>query len=527
MEMECCSYMLPLVASCFFFLCSFFHALLATRRRSGDVCCGSRHAPRSHPVLGCLVEFYRNRRRLLDWYTGLLAASPSQTVVVERLGARRTVVTANPANVEHLLKANFGNYPKGKPFTEVLGDLLGGGIFNADGEPWRAQRKLVSHEFTARALREQVGAALEAEARARLVPALDAAAAGGGEVDVQELLRQFAFNVICRVSLGADPGDETALPLSRLAAAFDAAAAIVARRGAAPVAAVWKAKRALGVGSEQRLREEVGVIHDAITELVRRGRRKHRSRDDLVSRMAAAGYGNEAIRDMVISFVMAGRDTTSSALTWFFWLMTRHRDVEDEVLGEIESASRTCGRDGDGGVGVGVDLDGSRRMRVLHAALCETMRLYPPVAWDSKHAAGADVLPDGTRVARGDRVTYFPYGMGRMESIWGADAGEFRPRRWLLAPPQDGEGVSPFKFPVFQGGPRACLGKEMAFLQMKFVASAVLRRFELRAVDEGRSPVFVPLLTAHMAGGLRVTVRRRTRQQKGTCCESAVASRTS
>jgi cytochrome P450 len=468
-------------------------------------------------VLGCLVEFYRNRRRLLDWYTGLLAASPSQTVVVARLGARRTVVTANPANVEHLLKANFGNYPKGKPFTEVLGDLLGGGIFNADGEPWRAQRKLVSHEFTARALREQVGAALEAEARARLVPALDAAAASGGEVDVQELLRQFAFNVICRVSLGADPGDETALPLSRLAAAFDAAAAIIARRGAAPVATVWKAKRALGVGSERRLREEVEVIHEAITELVRRERKKNRSRDDLVSRMAAAGYGDEAIRDMVISFIMAGRDTTSSALTWFFWLMTRHRDVEDEVLGELESASRAFGRDG-----VGVDLDVSRRMRVLHAALCETMRLHPPLAWDSKHAAEADVLPDGTRVERGDRVTYFPYGMGRMEAIWGADAGEFRPRRWL-APPQD-EGVSPFKFPVSQGGPRTCLGKEMAFLQMKFVASAVLRRFELQAVDEGRSPVFVPLLTAHMAGGLKVTVRRRTRQQKGTC-EATAAMR--
>ncbi|OEL27464.1 Cytochrome P450 94B3 [Dichanthelium oligosanthes] len=516
MEMESCSYMLSLVASCFFFLCSFCHALLATRR-SGNVCCGSRHhAPRSHPVLGCLVEFYRNRHRLLDWYTGLLAASPSQTVVVERLGARRTVVTANPVNVEHILKAKFGNYPKGKPFTEVLGDLLGGGIFNVDGEQWRAQRKLVSHEFTARALREQVGAALEAEARARLVPALDAAAATGGEVDVQELLRQFAFNVICRVSLGADPGEEMALPLSRLAAAFDAAAAIIARRGAAPVAAVWKAKRALGVGSERRLREEVEVIYDTITELIRGRRRKRPARragDDLVSRMAAAGYGDEAIRDMVISFIMAGRDTTSSALTWFFWLMTRHRDVEDEVLGEIES--RTCGHDSGDGVVVGLDLDGSRKMHVLHAALCETMRLYPPVAWDSKHAAEADVLPDGTRVERGDRVTYFPYGMGRMETIWGADASEFRPRRWLQALAQD-ESVSPFKFPVFQGGPRTCLGKEMAFLQMKFVVSAMLRRFELRAVDENRSPVFVPLLTAHMAGGLKVTVRRR-RHQNGAC----------
>ncbi|KAF8666396.1 hypothetical protein HU200_053503 [Digitaria exilis] len=525
MEMESCNYMLPLVASCFFFLCTFCHALLATR--TSNVCSGLRHAPRSHPVLGCLVEFYRNRRRLLDWYTGLLAASPSQTFVVERLGARRTVVTANPANVEHILKGNFGNYPKGKPFTETLGDLLGGGIFNVDGEPWRAQRKLVSHEFTARALRERVGPALDAEARARLLPALDAAAgAGGGEVamavvDVQELLRQFAFNVICRVSLGAGDDEETPLlpVMSRLASAFDAAAAIVARRGAAPVAAVWKAKRALGVGSERRLREEMAVIHGAITELIllRRARRRGEG-DDLVSRMAAAGYGDEAIRDMVISFIMAGRDTTSSALTWFFWLMTRHRDVEAEVLREITDEHHDLA--GDGKV-AGVGLDASRRMRALHAALCETMRLYPPVAWDSKHAAEGDVLPDGTVVGPGDRVTYFPYGMGRMEAIWGADAGEFRPWRWLTSPAaahggEAGDGVSAFEFPVFQGGPRTCLGKEMAFLQMKFVASAVLRRFELRAAEESREPVFVPLLTAHMAGGLKVTVRRRTKSG-GTC----------
>lgn len=63
---------------------------------------------------------------------------------------------------------------------------------------------------------------------------------------------------------------------------------------------------------------------------------------------------------------------------------------------------------------------------------------------------------------------------------------------------------------MFQGGPRTCLGKEMAFVQMKFVASAVLRRFKFRPVDEGRTPAFVPLMTAHMAGGLNVTVRRRT-----------------
>ncbi|CAN6362951.1 unnamed protein product [Urochloa humidicola] len=520
-----------LVACCLLLL------LYGARLRSGW---SHGHGPRSFPVIGCLVAFYQNRRRLLDWYTELLAASPTQTIVVDRLGARRTVVTANPANVEHILKGNFGNYPKGKPFTDILGDLLGTGIFNVDGDLWYAQRKLVSHEFSARALRELEFAVLEDEAASRLVPALALAAARGAAVDMQDLLRRFSFDVICRVSLGVDPGClDPALPAAppRLAAAFDAAAGIIARRGAAPVAAVWKAKRALGLGDERRLRDEIAVIHEAVMDLIHI-RKKERAllhagggdnggrRSDLLSRMIECGYPDEAIRDMVISFIMAGRDTTSSALTWFFWLLTRHREVEREVLEEVAG----------GGAGGGA-AGGQGRMRTLHAALCETMRLYPPVAWDSKHAAAGDVLPDGTRVGRGDRVTYFQYGMGRMESIWGADAAEFSLRRWLApAPtlPEDASGggapaaaaiggVSPFKYPVFQAGPRTCLGKEMAFVQMKFVASTVLRRFELAPVDEGRVPVFLPLMTAHMAGGLNVTVRSRGLDQTAAPAAAAAA----
>ncbi|KAJ8491914.1 hypothetical protein OPV22_013635 [Ensete ventricosum] len=137
------------------------------------------------------------------------------------------------------------------------------------------------------------------------------------------------------------------------------------------------------------------------------------------------------------------------------------------------------------------------------------MRLYPPVVWDSKHAASDDVLPDGTRIREGDRVTYFPYGMGRMERLWGGNCLEFDYRRWLS---ESGEVVreSPFKFPVFQAGPRICLGKEMAFLKMKYIAAAVLGEFALRRVEsERQKPTLVPMLTAHMAGGLQMVVETR------------------
>ncbi|XP_042394852.1 cytochrome P450 94B3-like [Zingiber officinale] len=485
------------IAFFFLFLFLFLFILLHCRAATSNF-----YGPKNHPLIGSIVAFYRNRHRLLDWYTDLLAASPSQTFVLRRFGARRTVVTANPANVEHILKTNFPNYPKGRPFTDILGDLLGSGIFNADGDLWLTQRKLASHHFSTRSLEHFALTVLHCETYSRLLPVLHSAAAA---VDLQDLLRRFAFDAVCRVSLGTDPLFlHPSLPCSPLADAFELAAAISARRGTAPVAAVWKIKRALGLGSESRLREAVLQLHADIYAIIAARKTEimiDGAGNDLLSRLIAGGHKDEVVRDMAISFVMAGRDTTSSALTWFFWLMTRHPSAEAEV---VEEVVKRIGRHGT------IDYAALKEMKILEACLCESMRLYPPVVWDSKHAAADDELPDGTRVRKGDRVTYCPYGMGRMEALWGKTWAEFDHQRWLTTTAEVVR-ESPYKFAVFQAGPRLCLGKEMAFVQMKYVAAAVLREFKLRReeADDGQPPELVPLLTAHMAGGLRVRVEKR------------------
>ncbi|KAG9446157.1 hypothetical protein H6P81_012285 [Aristolochia fimbriata] len=467
----------------------------------------SRLKPPTYPFLGCLIGFYKNRRRLLDWYTDLLAESPAQTIIVSRLGATRTIVTADPENVEYILKTRFDNFPKGKTFTDILGDFLGRGIFNSDGSLWYAQRKAAtaSHRFSTRSLREYTATTLGKGVNQRLLPILDRASTENRVVDLQDLLRRLAFDSVCVVSLGRDPASlHPSFPASPLARSFDVASEISARRAAAPVFILWKIKRALGIGSEKVLREAIDHVHGSVTDLIRSRKaelimEKTQKKDDLLSVLIEGGHEEEVIRDMVISFIMAGRDTTSAALTWFFWLVSRHPEIEKQVVKEAEAWTWN-----------NLDsYDGLKEMKMLEACLCESMRLYPPVVWDSKHAVSDDALPDGTGVRRGDRVTYFPYGMGRMERLWGKDWAEFRPARWMgdeggVAPSR----VSPFKFPVFQAGPRVCLGKEMAFVQMKYVAASVLRRFEIRPCSS-RQPVFVPLLTAYMAGGFKVTLRRR------------------
>ncbi|GAB2223669.1 hypothetical protein Drorol1_Dr00004407 [Drosera rotundifolia] len=465
----------------------------------------TKQAPPTYPLIGCLISFYKNRHRLLDWYTDMLSECPTQTISIRRLGATPIFVTANPANVEYILKTNFSNFPKGKPFTDILGDLLGHGIFNVDGDMWARQRKLASHEFSTKSLREFVGRVLEEEVDDRLIPLLESAIQDDIIINLQDVLKRFTYDTICKVSLGTDP---RCLYLSRpsppLVQAFETAAQICAARAAAPIYAVWKIKRALNIGSEKKLREAVRIVHSSVEDIIVNKKNHSMSGDgqesDLLSRLLSAGNGDEIVRDMVVSFIMAGRDTTSAAMTWLFYSLSRDPSVKEKILNEVKTTTLSS------------DYDSLKSMKYLHACLCETMRLFPPVAWDSKHAARDDVLPDGTKVKKGNRVTYLPYGMGRMETIWGDDWFEFKPDRWFEDSPQGDDkvlkSVSPYVFPVFQAGPRVCLGKEMAFMQMKYVVTMILKRFEFQPVSL-EPAIFVPYLTAQMAGGFKIRVKRR------------------
>ncbi|KAL3526292.1 hypothetical protein ACH5RR_010948 [Cinchona calisaya] len=503
-----------------------------------------RHGPPSHPVLGSLISFYKNRHRLLDWYTDLLSHSPTQTIVVSRFGATTTVVTANPQNVEYILKTNFSNFPKGRPFTQILGDFLGNGIFNVDGDVWQTQRTLANHVFNAKSFREYFMKVLKEEINNKLLPIMESLAQEQ-EVDLQDLLRRLGFDVICKATLGVDPcalNCYAGHPDVSLMEAFDRASEISAKRGAAQLSVTWKAKRLLGIGSEKILKDSIQKIHAFVTNAVRDKTDPIVSRrplfddeEDLLSRIIAGSiigsYNNvngdkkydELIRDMMISLIMAGRDTTSAAMTWLFYLLSANPDIEQELMKELRIFAAAAANNQEEEEEINIDWFSSvlKELRLLKACICESMRLYPPVAWDSKHAISDDLLPDGTPVRAGDRVTYFPYGMGRMESLWGKDRLQFRPERWVLERNTIGEGarsvgalknVCPYKFPVFQAGPRVCLGKELAFMQMKYVVASILGHFEIRPATTN-PPVFVPFLTAHMAGGFKVFVRRRRRGQ--------------
>eukprot|EP01018_Ginkgo_biloba_P029890 Gb_37598 [translate_table: standard] len=477
--------------------------------------------PQMWPLVGMIPSLLWNFNRIYDWVTVVLAECGGTFVFKGiSMSAMFVVITCNPENIEYILKTKFANFPKGDHFRNIFLDVFGDGLFTTDDDKWKRQRKIGSALLNAAKFRHHVTGWIHELVYGRLLPILEDACARSAPVDVQDLLLRFTFDNICMTAMGVDPGCLLPhLPHVPFARAFENATEASLLRFIMPVFC-WKAMRFLGVGMERKLQKERktldefvgGVIARRKTELRMDSHNENGERWDLLSSFIqlmdenACSNPDKLSRDFIFSFILAGRDTPSIALSWFFWLLHQHPLVEEKIYMEINEIlkARPCNN---------MDrlhpfsMDELKQMNYLQAALSESLRLYPPVPANHKESIEEDVLPDGTHMPKGGKIVYMIYAIGRMESIWGKDCCDFKPERWLS---EDGIFVTDtsFKYAVFNPGSRLCLGRDLAYIQMKMVASAIISRFHVRVVA-GHPVVPRFALTLFMKHGLSVTLHPR------------------
>eukprot|EP01018_Ginkgo_biloba_P035007 Gb_11141 [translate_table: standard] len=478
------------------------------------------------PVVGMLPSLLLNTYRLYEWNTDILKACGGTYVFRgPSMSVMHSVITCDPANIEYALKINFSNFPKGEAFRIVFHDLLGDGIFNADSQSWRLQRKIASIQFNSRSFRQFTANAVEETVEEKLIPLLADAAERKATIDVQDVFLRYTFDNTCSTVFGRSPGClSLGLPEIPFAKAFDDGVQATLYRHLMP-RIWWRVFRLLKVGKERQFHRALKPLREFVDDLVAYKKQmiaqgKGGEMKDLLSCFMQQlteshedgniiPYTDEFLRDTVMNFVIAGRDTSGVALTWFFWLLSDHPEVEEKILNELSDILR---RRDFHEMNKPLSAEELQESIYLHAALSETLRLYPSVPIDHKGVLAEDVLPDGTHIKPGMRFMYSIYSVGRMESIWGPDCLEFKPERWIVKG-EDGRfrmrNESMFKFVAFNAGPRVCLGKGMAYMQMKAAAAAVLRRFHVRVVA---NQVVVPKISVilSMKNGLLVTLQERT-----------------
>ena len=162
--------------------------------------------------------------------------------------------------------------------------------------------------------------------------------------------------------------------------------------------------------------------------------------------------------------MIAGRDTTALLLSWFFYQLSDKPEIEAKIIAEMDEVLSEEGE---------ITFESMKRMTYLHNVIQESLRIYPSVPFNGFTALKDDVLPGGYFVPKDTYVVYSAYILHRRPDLY-PNPLEFDPDRFDRKPPK------PFEYMSFHGGPRECLGREMAYLEAKIMIVTLLGRFRLR-----------------------------------------------
>ncbi len=382
-------------------------------------------------------------------------------------------VLSHPDHVRHVLVDRHANFTKGIGIERVA-ILLGNGLMTSEGEHWRTQRKMVQPAFHRRIIATWMSHIHAANAR--LAQRWTAAAAAGSPVNVTQDMSEVTLEVVLVALFGDD--------LPRLCeGSHGNPFALLTDDTARNLAFAYKFRQ----------------LGKPIQEEIDRRRREHVRHNDILSllldardRNSGAAMPDRALLDEILTLIVAGHETTASALNWFWYSLTQEADVTRRLHAELDAAP-----------GVALDYEDLHRLRYTRQVLDETLRLYPPGWLLTRRSVAASMLAGFALPARTD-VLVSPYLVQRHPAHW-PDPARFDPDRF--APGADAT-RNRFVYLPFGLGPRACIGEHLAQIEMHVHAAMLARQFELTLVP-GQRVEIEPQVNLRTRHPLQMRVRQR------------------
>ena len=368
-----------------------------------------------------------------------------------------------PEGARQVLAADAGHYVKDAPVIGEFAYFLGNGLLVSKGERWRSHRRIAQPLFTRRAVSDHVTTVTSAAAD--LASWCEADAAAGRPVELHHLSMRYALHALGLAVFGDDIAEAAPTLRDQLPPLGEH----LKRRSLAPVRSPhwWPSpanRRAEGI------RKEVWGLAD---RLIAARRASGAEGDDLLSRLIKArdpetgeALSDDDVRDEAIIFLIAGHETTGSALAFTLHLLGRHPEVQDRVRAEALEAP---------------DVD---QLPYTTQVINESMRLYPPAHTVVRRASEETELL-GYRVDKGRIVAVNIHGIHHRADVW-PDPFRFSPDRFDAggAAGDRSRRASGYTHLPFGGGPRACIGEHLAMAELVAAVAALVRRYRLESLLE-------------------------------------------
>jgi cytochrome P450 len=433
-----------------------------------------------------LVGYLAFRRDPLNYLTRL--AREHGDIVYFHVGTQRAYLLNHPDLVRDVLVNHQDHFHKGRALQRSK-RLLGEGLLTSEGEHHRRQRRLAQPAFHKKRI-ESYGDAMVAYAARHASGWQD-----GANVDIAREMMRLTLAIVGKTLFDADveeDADDIAGALTEIMELFNMLLL--------PYSEYLEKLPLPQMRRFERARAKLDAI---IYRIVEERRRNPSDAGDLLSMLLAArddegdrtGMSDQQIRDEVMTLILAGHETTANALSWTWYLLAQHPEVERRLHDELDDVLDQGRR-----LPTVEDLP---RLRYTEMILSESMRLYPP-AWVVGRLAIKDYAVRGYVVPAGSLVLVSQYVTHR-DARFFTDPERFQPARWA---PELKESRPAYSYFPFGGGARRCVGEGFAWMEGVLLIAAIASRWRMR-LDPAHRVETYPRITLRPRRGVRVTLERR------------------
>jgi cytochrome P450 len=401
----------------------------------------------------------------------------------------RTFLLNHPAHVKHVLQDNHLNYVKGWVFDRIK-PYWGESLLTAEGDTWRKQRLRVQPSFK----REHtVGFAPTITRRTgEMLDRWGESADRGGEVVLYDEFTRLALVIICDVLFGVELWSD----VSKMTGAVQTALRVLKTR----VAALAPLPLWVPTPDARRFNAAMRTLKNGVDDIVEQTRRGGDASRNFVARLMEARdsetgerMSDEQLRYEVIGMLQQGHDTIGETLAWTFYLLSLHPEIERKLHDEVTRVL-------DGRVPVVADLE---HLKYATMVVHESLRIIPPV-WVIPRDAVKDDEIGGFKVPAKSTVLLCPYLTHRHRDFW-ENPEAFDPDRFL---PENAKGRPRHAYFPFGGGPRLCMGLDMAIMETLLMLAMVVQRYRVHLVPGHREEPEC-ILDMIPRYGVRATLRRQ------------------
>ena len=434
-----------------------------------------------------LIEFLRRIRE--DQLSVLIPELFCRNMTYARLLFLHSFLIIKPEYIEQVLLTNCVNYSKSQFLRHLLGPLLGDGLLISEGEFWRRQRRFAAPAFHSRHTADLIatmGSCSEAAlARWRTMTQ---------PFDIAAEMMALTLNIISRTMFSQDVSGDVEAVRRLMDIVVTLRLSLLDLLGFPE----WLPRR-----QPKAYRRAIAEFEALVSRFLAERRVDGIDRGDLLSMLLTArdletgeGMSDKQLRDEILTIFLAGHETTANALSWCWYLLAQHPEVEARLHDELDRV-----------LGARIlNFADLAELKWTRMVIEEAMRLYPPVHTISRTAIGEDRI-GGVRVPPGALISISPYVTHRSPNLW-PEPDRFDPERFR---PAAAAQRHRFAYLPFGGGPRICIGNSFALAEAQVIVAAIAQRYRVRLAP-GHIVKPIGLLTLRPKGGIWVTLEPRERR---------------